>query len=104
PPPPVPFDGPSFVAMNVLCGGVTYFVKFEGDDNEFEDSPGQAPGCAIVPAANKADGSDLGMSGSAAGNCITISTGGCTVLESAVKKGLTCVSGATGSGSLSFCS
>lgn len=103
--PPPAFDGPSYVAMNVQCNGQVYFVKFEGDDNAFEDEPGSVPDCGgFTPASTKADGTELGMSGTAGGNCITINTGGCSVIASAVKKGQGCTAGAIGSGVLNFCS
>jgi hypothetical protein len=111
PPSPGTNTGPdiSFIALNVICGGNPYFIKWEDDDEEFEDDPGKAPKCEAVfePTGTKADGDNLGFTTNGphpASRCVeVIVPPGCAVVASAVKGGQRCCDGETGTGSLVFC-
>jgi hypothetical protein len=102
---PTTFTGPSYVAMNVTCNGKNYYIKFEGDLNDFEDDPWTTPDCPFTQIGTKIYGGAIGFSGTASGNCIQIIVpAGCTVTAAAVKKGRQCAMGATGTGTLLYCS
>jgi hypothetical protein len=107
-------EAPSFIALNVTCNGTAFFIKYQTDQCResggldcFEDEPGQVPGCELIPTGMKADGEDLGFSGSVPDpttGCVTITVPpGCTVDQSAVKKGQDCCPGTSGTGDLVFC-
>lgn len=108
-------EGPSYIALNVTCGGTHFFIKYETDAcidsggvDCFEDGPKAVPDCELLftPTGTKADGEDLGFSGSLpnpATGAVTITVGpGCTVDQSVVKKAHDCCPGPTGSGDLVF--
>ena len=86
----------SYIAMNVTCGGIPYFIKWEADEGEFglfEPDPSSVPGCEIfTPMGAKMDGDDLGFSVSVdPGGIATVTVGpGCTVLAGVVKGGQLC--------------
>ena len=57
----------SYIAMNVTCDGIAYFIKWEADLGQFglfEVDPKSVPGCYGIfsPAGLKMDGDDLGFS------------------------------------------
>ena len=85
--------GISFIAMNVTCGGVDYFIKWEAPGS-WEVDPGSAPGCegSFTPSGQKISGATLGFS-------VTVDSSGiatvhipvtCTVNKAAVKGGENC--------------
>ncbi len=87
----------SYIAMNVTCGGIPYFIKWEADEGEFgefEVDPKSVPGCSDIftPMGTKMDGDDLGFSVSVDPDGIaTVTVGpGCTVLDGVVKGGQLC--------------
>jgi hypothetical protein len=110
-------NGPSYIAMNITCGGVgqsstAYSIKYEGctePDDCFESDPGRTPGCTGLFdfEGTATDGDNLGFL--VAGphpttGCVTVRVpAGCTVLESVIKKGNECWPGPTGNGDLQFC-
>jgi hypothetical protein len=113
-------EGPSHIALNVTCNGTAFFIKYEtdlcresGGVDCFEDDPGQVPGCELLftptGTGTGADGDDLagGFTGSLpdpSTGCITITVPlGCTVDQSAVKKGQECCPGPSDPDPLVFC-
>jgi hypothetical protein len=99
----------SYIALNVICGGEEFFIKWEEDCDCWEDDPRKAPSCEAVfePEGEKADGDDLGFVANGphpATRCVEVVVPpGCTVLASAIKGGARCCEGDTGTGSLVFC-
>jgi hypothetical protein len=91
---PEPGQDISYVGINVVCEGESYFVKWE-DGGGWEESPGSAPLCAekdsLPPGVN---GLDKGFSISPLnGSCVSLtvpeSVADCTVTVW-VKSGQTC--------------
>jgi hypothetical protein len=110
-PSPGPGGGPdiSYIALNVICNGKSFFIKWEADEADFEAEPGAVPSCenVIAPTGKKKDGDALGFTADGphpASRCVEIVVpAGCTVTASAVKGGQQCCPGDTGTGSLVFC-
>jgi hypothetical protein len=85
--------GISYIAMNVTCGGVDYFIKWEAPGS-WEIDPGTAPGCeaSFTPTGQKISGATLGFSVSVDANGFaTVSIPvSCTVNKVAVKGSQNC--------------
>lgn len=102
-------EGPSFIAMNVNCGGTLSVIKLECNGTcEFEEDPGKFPDCGdFSPVGDKADGDALGFTFTGpdpATECVTVFVPpNCTVVGSAIKDGTGCCPGPTGTGPLVFC-
>ena len=99
----------SYIALNVTKGGLTYVIKWEVDGNYWDSAPGSFPSCTgiFTPMGTKTSGSSLGFVASqpSSSGCITITVpSGTTVTQSAIKGGLDCCAGPTGTGNLVFCS
>jgi hypothetical protein len=98
----------SYIALNVIKNGLQYVVKWEVDGNFWDPAPGSFPSCTgiFTPLGTKTSGSSLGFVASqpSSSGCITITVpSGATVTQSAIKGGLDCCAGPTGTGSLVFC-
>jgi len=99
----------SYIAMNVNNRGVKYVIKWEVNGNFWWDpAPGSFPSCEgiFTPMGTKASGATLGFVSSqpSSSGCITITVpSGYTVTSSAIKGGLDCCAGPTGTGNLVFC-
>jgi hypothetical protein len=110
-PSPGPNDGPdiSYIALNVVCGGQEYFIKWEDKCRCFERDPGKAPKCedAFTPIGEKADGDDLGFASDGphpVSRCVEIAVPiGCEVTASIINGAHECCPGDTGTGTLVFC-
>lgn len=106
----------SFIAMNVVCGGTKYVIKWEDNDTtsgSWDDEPGKFPDCTasdFTPDGEKTDGGALGFNAAVQsdGSVRIDVPSGCSVTSSATKSGSgtstsdPCCPGPTGSGSLTF--
>ncbi|MGH2746657.1 MAG: hypothetical protein ACRDKB_01865 [Actinomycetota bacterium] len=107
--PRVPVEGPSFIAMNVVCLGDPFVIKLECNGTcAWEDDPGKFPSCDFDPEGEKADGGadlDFTFTGpDPVTGCVTVLVpSDCEVEESVIKGGNCCVAGDTGTGALEFC-
>lgn len=85
----------SYIAMNVTCGGIQSFIKWEGDEFlDFEYDPGTTPGCTFTMIGDHVYGGIGGLGFSvdpqADGTHIITVGPGCTVQLVAVKGGQEC--------------
>lgn len=112
---PVPgaVEGPSFIAMNVMCPSGDFHIKLECNATcDWEEDPGRFPDCdegpdpVFTPEGKKADGGALGfefIGPDPVTGCVTVIVPlGCTVLDSAIKGGVNCPCSEGGTG-LVFC-
>jgi hypothetical protein len=99
--------GVSYVALNVVCGGKAYVIKFEFDCRCWDRAPGNFPDCEgdFVPVGEKADGGALGFGASVDPNgCVVITAPpGCVITASAVKASHECCPSHTGIGTKVYC-
>jgi hypothetical protein len=99
----------SYIALNVNKRGMKYVIKWEVDGNYWDAAPGSFPSCPgiFTPMGSPTSGSSLGFIASqpsSSTGCITITVpSGATVTHSAVKGGLDCCAGPSGTGNLVFC-